>query len=135
MGDVAHSTFNAVTGVSANDNRNEIRAFRPILEWRRIIESVGFTDTYLYEMEPGDPTIDEMMCYYKESLLQSTESLATADKVVSQYYQAPKLSDLLPKEMASTIEGVSDQLPTITLELLRNAVDTVIKFLIGASEN
>ena len=79
--DVAHSTFNAVTGVSANDNRNEIRAFRPIIEWRRIIESVGFTDTYLYEMEHGDPTIDEMMCYYKESFLQSTESLATADKV------------------------------------------------------
>ena len=37
--------------------------------------------------------------------------------------------------MASTIEGLSDQLPTLTLELSKNAVDTMIKFLIGASEN
>lgn len=67
------STFNAITGVSALKNRQEIRAFRPILEWRKIIESVGLTDTYLYEMEENDPTVDEMMCFYKESLVQTPD--------------------------------------------------------------
>ena len=64
MLDMAHSIFNAVTGVSLADERVEIRA-RPILEWRGIIESAGFVDTMVYEMEKGDPTLDEMMAFVK----------------------------------------------------------------------
>ena len=68
MLDLAHSIFNAVSGVSGRAERNEIRAFRPILEWRRIVEAAGFEDTMLYEMEAGDPTLDEMMCFSKGNL-------------------------------------------------------------------
>ena len=34
MLDLAHSVFNAVTGVDGAAERAEIRAFRPVLEWR-----------------------------------------------------------------------------------------------------
>lgn len=56
------------SGVSAIDERDEIRAFRPLAQWREMIQSVGLTDSYLYEMEKGDPTYDEMMCFYKGEL-------------------------------------------------------------------
>ena len=65
MLDLAHSVFNVVGGISLRDERNEIRAFRPLLEWRRIVESAGFVDTMLYEVEEGDPTWDEMMAFCK----------------------------------------------------------------------
>ena len=65
MLDLAHSIFNVLTGVSTSDERTEIRAFRPILAWRSLIESIGFDDCMVYEVEKGDPTIDEMMCFVK----------------------------------------------------------------------
>jgi hypothetical protein len=42
MVDVAHSVFNCLTGVTLEDEANEIRAFRPIAEWRKILTSFGF---------------------------------------------------------------------------------------------
>lgn len=43
----------------------EVRAFRPILEWRAVLQGSGFADSMLYDVEEGDPTQDEMMCFYK----------------------------------------------------------------------
>jgi len=63
MLDLAHSVFNAVTGVTVKDEMEEIRAFRSILEWRTILEKAGFVDTLVYEIEDGDPTWDVMMCF------------------------------------------------------------------------
>ena len=74
MLDMAHSIFNAVTGVPLADERVEIRAFRPILEWRRIIEAAGFVDAMVYEMEKGDPTLDEMMVYMKPATASSSST-------------------------------------------------------------
>lgn len=65
MLDLAHSVFNAVTGVTLDMEKTEIRAFRPISEWRCILSAAGFEDTYLTEMEAGDPTWDEMLCFVK----------------------------------------------------------------------
>jgi hypothetical protein len=50
MLDLAHSVYNAVLQVSPRDELTELRAFRPILEWRAILESAGFQDSMLYEM-------------------------------------------------------------------------------------
>eukprot|EP00756_Hemistasia_phaeocysticola_P008399 Hpha_TRINITY_DN14610_c2_g13::TRINITY_DN14610_c2_g13_i1::g.48367::m.48367 len=65
MLDLAHSVFNAMTGVPWEEEETEIRAFRSILEWRGVVEQSGLRDTMLYQVEKGDPTIDEMMCFYK----------------------------------------------------------------------
>jgi SAM-dependent methyltransferase len=65
MCDAAHWVFNAVSGVSAADERTEVRAFRSVLEWREVLEGAGLRDSLLYEVEDGDPTQDEMMCFYK----------------------------------------------------------------------
>lgn len=65
MLDIAHSVFNVVTGVSFNEERTEIRAFRPVLQWREIVEAAGFKDTMLYSRQATDPTIDVMLCFCK----------------------------------------------------------------------
>ncbi|KYQ88882.1 hypothetical protein DLAC_10691 [Tieghemostelium lacteum] len=65
MLDCAHMVFNALTGVQAPSERDEIRGFRSLLDWRKIIESVGFQDSMVYEMQPNDPTVDFMMCFRK----------------------------------------------------------------------
>lgn len=65
MLDIAHSVFNVVTGVSFNDERTEIRAFRPVLQWREIVEAAGFKDTMVYTRQATDPTIDVMLCFTK----------------------------------------------------------------------
>lgn len=66
MLDCAHMVFNALTGVPSKEERKEIRGFRSVLEWRQIIESAGFVDSMVYEMQPDDPTVDIMMCFYKD---------------------------------------------------------------------
>ncbi len=65
MLDCAHSVFNAVTGVEERDERREIRAFRSVREWITIIESYGFKDLGIYEMQSNDPTEDYMLCFTK----------------------------------------------------------------------
>jgi len=67
MLDLAHSVFNAVTGVEIRNERKEVRAFRPVMEWREILELVGFVDAMVYEVENEDPTWDEMMAFSKVS--------------------------------------------------------------------
>lgn len=67
MLDCAHMVFNAVTGVSSKLEHEEKRAFRPVVQWRQIIESAGFFDSHVYEMQPYDPTVDIMMCFIKDS--------------------------------------------------------------------
>lgn len=65
--DLAHSVFNAVMGVSEEEEQREIRAFRPILEWRDVLTRAGFEDTYIYKVLPVhmDPTEDYMLAFVK----------------------------------------------------------------------
>ena len=46
--DCAHSVFNAVTGVTLSKEKSEIRGFRSVLEWRKIIENYGFKDLKVF---------------------------------------------------------------------------------------
>ena len=73
MLDCAHMVFNAGTGVSAKAEREEIRGFRPVHEWIEIVESRGFTDSKIYEMQPNDPTVDIMMCFFKNPRVSENE--------------------------------------------------------------
>jgi hypothetical protein len=71
MLDIAHSVFNVVTGVPFEDERAEIRAFRPVNEWRRIVSAHGFEDMQLYGLQSTDPTIDYMICFAKPPIRRS----------------------------------------------------------------
>uniref|UniRef100_A0A7S4NJN2 Methyltransferase type 11 domain-containing protein n=1 Tax=Paramoeba aestuarina TaxID=180227 RepID=A0A7S4NJN2_9EUKA len=64
--DLAHSTFNAVNGVSEKEEEEEVRAFRSVRDWRRTIEWAGFEDTQQLGLEPTDPTEDYMMVFTKK---------------------------------------------------------------------
>jgi SAM-dependent methyltransferase len=63
--DVAHSTFNAITGVSIEEEQKEIRAFRTIDDWKQILTSFGFEDLHVMELQDDDPTEDYMICFKK----------------------------------------------------------------------
>ena len=120
--DLAHSIFNVVTGVSVTQEREEIRAFRPILEWRKIIESVGLTDTFVYEMEKGDPTWDEMMCFVKGSLSSRPgQELDNSRK--------KKGNGIKVKESKNRINAFAKNLPDISLEVAKTFLVQLVDFL------
>lgn len=118
MLDLAHSVYNAVTGVSLRGERSEIRAFRPVLEWRRIIEAAGFVDTMLYEMEAGDPTVDEMMAFVKPGSQGPVHPVHTGP-------QQRSAGSAIPENIRVTLDNV----PSIALDSLRSAVGALNKAL------
>lgn len=61
----AHSVFNAITKESIETEKREIREFRTITEWRKIVESYGFVDMRLYTVQDNDPTENIMICFRK----------------------------------------------------------------------
>eukprot|EP00759_Apiculatamorpha_spiralis_P047131 PhF_6_TR42996/c0_g1_i1/m.65620 len=65
MLDLAHSVFNAVTGVDPATDRKEIRAFRSVQQWRDLLSDFGFIDTMVYDVQSDDPTVDFMLCFVK----------------------------------------------------------------------
>ena len=88
--DLAHSVFNAVTGVSTSNEATEVRAFRSICEWRSIVEgSTSLKDSMLYEMEQGDPTYDEMMCFTKPGVLEEAVDVHTVVPMVDESTNLP----------------------------------------------
>ncbi len=69
MIDAAHIVFNALTGVSFIEECNEIRAFRSLADWRKIITNcTSLEHTMLFEVQSDDPTVDVMMCFFKPPL-------------------------------------------------------------------
>eukprot|EP00566_Odontella_aurita_P001921 CAMPEP_0113531096 /NCGR_PEP_ID=MMETSP0015_2-20120614/3308_1 /TAXON_ID=2838 /ORGANISM="Odontella" /LENGTH=1747 /DNA_ID=CAMNT_0000429897 /DNA_START=442 /DNA_END=5685 /DNA_ORIENTATION=- /assembly_acc=CAM_ASM_000160 len=65
MLDLAHSVFNAITGVPVHEEAGEVRAFRPLQEWRCLMQNCGFRDTLQFGLEKGDSTFDFMLCFGK----------------------------------------------------------------------
>ena len=140
--DLAHSIFNAVTNATEEYNRNERRAFRPILEWRQIIESVGFEDTYLYEMEKGDPTLDEMMCFSKGSLEDFVITTPVIDLDDEKDHELDQhdnetcpASYLETKFFVENVEGsleaIANNLPEIFMNMARSGLDEFTNFLVN----
>ena len=94
----AHNVFNAVTGVSEEDEKKELRDFRPICEWRRIIELYGFTDKRIYEIQENDPTEDYLMLFVKDKvpelkcteIFDSNEYKSTIQEPYQTYHTLPE---------------------------------------------
>ncbi len=124
MLDLAHSVFNAVTGVAVKDEIEEIRAFRSILEWRKILESLGFVDTLVYEIEDGDPTWDEMLCFrkpIKETLTR--ETLPSIIESMNQPLRAQKECEEPP------IIGLVNTLLSQVPEFVTSNASTLLQYL------
>ena len=123
---LAHSVFNAVTGVPLNDEMKEIRAFRPILEWREIIENAGFKDSLIYEMEKGDPTVDEMMCFMKGEFEE--QATAANNEEQEDIVHPPNLishasfEGIFPKEISNALDTIMTGGPNALLEISRNTI-------------
>lgn len=120
MLDAAHLIFNLLTDVKPQDEKREIRAFRSILEWREIVESVGFEDSLLYEVEVGDPTWDEMMCFIAsgKSLLKNNKlSLQLENKNIIK--KEPKINklDLVLNFAKSFINDQAINLSNLSLKI------------------
>jgi SAM-dependent methyltransferase len=63
----AHNIFNAVTGVTANAEKNEIRKFRETNEWLNMMTSNGFTTCQMFKAQRYDPTENYLMSFTKEN--------------------------------------------------------------------
>ncbi|EFC39575.1 predicted protein [Naegleria gruberi] len=63
---VAHNIFNALTGLTFEDNEKEFRHFRSMKEWNSICKSFGFYNLENYQLQHGDSTIDLMTAYVNE---------------------------------------------------------------------
>ena len=61
----AHNSFNAITGVSLEEEETEIRAFRTIQDWKKLLKENGFEDTEIYDIQSNDPTEDYLMGFKK----------------------------------------------------------------------
>ena len=127
---LAHSVFNAVTGRTLQEERTEIRAFRSIMEWRLIIEKAGFQDSFLYEIEKGDPTIDEMMCFIKGSLKHRKERNDTSFRNNISRLR-PSLVGILPKEVAYTLDAIVQQGPNVVFQFSKTIIDTTLQNIDG----
>lgn len=67
MATMAHSVFNAVTGVSAEDEVSEVRNFKPMTEWLKILASYGIvaadSSPDVEMIRDGDPSRNKMMAF------------------------------------------------------------------------
>ena len=102
-------------GVSARDERQEIRAFRSVAEWRAIIRGAGFEDSMLYEMEHGDPTIDEMMCFVKPACSPPQASATLSAEDLAAEAAAPP-NTVLPQ----AVDLVLDQIPAGFMDFIKS---------------
>ncbi|XWV25902.1 oxidoreductase, FAD-binding [Tupanvirus soda lake] len=66
----AHNIFNAVTGETYDNEVNEIRQFRKVNEWIKLIENLGFEDVGVYDMQKNDSTEDFMICFRKKETIE-----------------------------------------------------------------
>jgi hypothetical protein len=110
--------FNAVTGVEALPERMEIRGFRSLVDWRRIVESFGFYDTMVYEKQEHDCTDDVMMCFRKPGSLPVGRALQMSLVPDEPVGAAKSIAAALPKLAVSTGMGLVNSL-TLLLPKIR----------------
>ncbi|MBX9702957.1 MAG: class I SAM-dependent methyltransferase, partial [Silvanigrellaceae bacterium] len=63
---LAHSTFNAGTGVSYHDEITEIRNFQPLSYWISLLENIGFERKGNPILQEGDPTANTLVAFIKK---------------------------------------------------------------------
>jgi FAD/FMN-containing dehydrogenase/SAM-dependent methyltransferase len=150
MLDCAHMVFNALTGVPAKDERTEIRGFRSVLEWRLLLESCGFQDSLVYEVQPNDPTKDIMLTFIKmgDGAVVPTKAAKFTPQLVSKHsiktltdplHESIQMMNLPPAFATIGPNVALNQLPRIgltaakgTLQTLQQLLPTLQAFLVNA---
>jgi len=88
-------------------------------------------------MEKGDPTIDEMMCFYKGSILQATVkdictpmlpeiNIAENHNITDSMKMKTELDGLFPEKIEASIEAMANHVPNLLLDMAKNAVDQLL---------
>lgn len=77
--DMAHIVFNAALKVPLNEEKNEIRDFKPVDHWIQILQDYGFQDTLFYNQQVDDPTKDIMIVVKKPGNLSMNQSIPKKD--------------------------------------------------------
>lgn len=155
MLDCAHMVFNALTGVPPAAERSEIRGFRSILEWRTLVESCGFRDSLIYEIQPNDPTEDIMLTFIKIEDNHSPSSVPTlresakkrskftaipaADAATLKTLMDPLQESIqllnLPPSISTLAPSVAlNQLPRVGLAAIKTALQMLQQFLPNLQE-
>ena len=129
MLDLAHSVFNAVTGVSIRDETEEIRAFRPISEWRVMIESLGFEDSLVYDVEDGDPTWDEMMCFYKLPTMGTSANVLVRPPAHKEFDEKKMSKGIEEPAIIGLIDALLSQVPEFVASNASRLFEFVLTWL------
>ena len=79
MADLAHLVFNAVNGVSLQEEMQEVRNFQPMSHWINKLQEHGINCVVnspdVHMIRPGDPTRNRMICSQKPDLRASRHGL------------------------------------------------------------
>lgn len=135
--DCAHAVFNAVTGVTVAKERMEIRGFRSVLEWRKIIEGCGFKDLKVYEMQPHDCTKDVMMAFCKPGEYEIGRALEMSQMPDEQETAASRIASAVPRIALKGGLGIVNSLLRTLPEMrkfLIGLVNIFLKNVPGVSE-
>jgi hypothetical protein len=88
-----------------------------VSEWKAILTSFGFINTYLAEIEPGDPTRDMMLCFLKPGELKKVPTTNTTS--------TPSAVEPPVAEIVRTLLG---QVPKASFGFLESIIE---KFNVG----
>lgn len=67
---VVHSVFNAATGVTPEDEKEEVRHFLPMQTWERLLEENGFKRVSNPLIREGDPTDNSLVRFVKRATIE-----------------------------------------------------------------
>jgi SAM-dependent methyltransferase len=132
MLDAAHSVFNAITGVPPQNEMSEIRAFRPLGEWREMLSKVGFIDTMLFGFEDGDSTMDVMMCFHKGPIQMANPPLDLGKVPMRAEHNSFAVSE---PAIAKTVKALLSQVPSSVVSIVKGSLSWMLKELPGIENN
>lgn len=108
MATMAHSIYNAVMGVSLEDEMNELRHFKSLQTWQDLLAKHGFEVKMASQplMRAGDPTVNSMIRFVKK------QAVALVKEQDNQPSDKPAVTPLFTKQKASIHQACQPE-PTV----------------------
>lgn len=113
MANMAHSIFNAVNGISLEEEMNETRNFRPMEHWKTLLEKYDLgqanTSPEIVMIRKGDPSRNTMVSFVKPPVPKPLSQLGAVttshDEDGIKPYHAPGLSVFSSQEQPKKSES------------------------------